>query len=190
MNRKIITVALLILVAAGITTASSFTTATLTRDTNIDVVSDSKGVIALVDGNSGDIVKEDSSSGELRIDFGTIGSAEGVNVDSVYELGDPNDPSTRAFNITNQDGVSHTIELNYTITGTTSSVVGTAHNATEFQVYRSDGSHVVTVSEDDSGASFSLGSGESVAVVVVVDSTDSDVDQADDLSGTFEVTAT
>ena len=190
MKRKIAVVALLVLVATGITTASSFTTATLTRDASIDIVADNEGVIGLIDGNSGDVVQVDSTTGELQIDFGGVGTAQGVNVDSVYELGDPADPTTRAFNITNQDGVAHTINLNYTVTGSTTNVVGNNHNATEFQVYDSSGSHVVTVSEEDSGASFSMASGESVAVVVVVDSTHAQIDQNDDLSGIFQVTAT
>jgi len=144
------------------------------------------------DGEMGQVdhVLVDSTTGELQIDFGGVGTAQGVNVDSVYELGDPADPTTRAFNITNQDGVAHTINLNYTVTGSTTNVVGNNHNATEFQVYDSSGSHVVTVSEEDSGASFSMASGESVAVVVVVDSTHAQIDQNDDLSGIFQVTAT
>lgn len=188
--RTTLTIALvtaMLLTGTGIIAASSFTTATLTRDTSIDVVNDANGVIALIDGNSGGIVTVDGTTGELNIDFG-VGSATGVNVDSVYELGDPDDPSQRAFNITNQDSVSHTIELNYTVT--TGDGVGDGANSTEFMVFDSSGTKLITVSEEDGGASFTAGSGESFAVVMVVDTTMAGVDQNSDLSGTLEVTAT
>lgn len=180
-------IAVMLLTGTGIIAASSFTTATLTRDTNINVVSDDNGVIALVDGNSGDVVQIDGTTGELKIDF-TVGSATGVNVDSVYELGDPNDPSQRAFNITNQDGVSHDIKLNYTVS--TGDGVGDGANSTEFIVFDTNAAKQITVSEEDNGASFTAASGATFAVVVVVDTTMAGVDQNSDLSGTLNVTAT
>lgn len=180
-------VALMLVFGTGVIGASSFTTATLTRDTNIDVVADSNGVIALIDGTSGGIVTE-KSTGELTIDF-QVGSATGVNVNSTYELGDPSAPGTeRAFNITNQDSVQHTIELDYTVD--TGDGVGDGTNSTEFQVYDSSGTAVTTVSEEDNGASFTAGSGETFAVVVVVDTTMAGVDKSSDLSGTLNITAT
>lgn len=182
--------ALTLILATGLIGATSFTQATLTRDTNIDVVSDTNGYIALEDKLSGDVVREDST-GELTIDF-TTGSAQGVNVDSIYELGTPgwsdNSTDEQAFNITNHDSVTRTINLNYTIG--TAPGDGAGHNATEFQVYDSSGTSLATISEDDTGASFSLTSGETVAVVVIVDSTDGAITQSDDLSGTLNVTAT
>ena len=187
MKRRIIIVAVLVLVATGITTASSFTTATLSRDTNIDVVSDSNGVIALIDGNSGAIVAE-QSNGELTIDFTNAGSATGVNVESTYELGDPSDPSQRAFNITNQDSVTHTIALNYTVSS--GDGVGDGSSNVEFLVYDSSGTNVASEDEESGGASFSAASGESFAVVVVVDTTVGSLTDSSDLSGTLNVTAT
>ena len=188
MKRKIAVIALVVLVATGITTASSFTTATLSRDTSINVVNDAQGVIALGDELPGDVIRQDSSSGELKIDF-TVGSASGVNVDSVYELGDPANPvSTAGFNVTNNDQTGHSVTLNYSVTS--GDGTANAYNETEFQVYRSDGTPITTVSEEDNGASFSLTSGETVYVVVIVDTTDGGIDQNDDLSGTLEVSAT
>ena len=182
--------ALTLILATGLIGATSFTQATLIRDTNIDVVSDTNGYIALEDMLSGDVVREDST-GELSIDF-TTGSAQGVNVDSIYELGTPgwsdNATDEQAFNITNHDSVTRTIYLNYSLSGADPG--DGAHNATEFQIYDSSGTNLATISEDDTGASFSMTSGESVAVVVIVDSTDSAITQSDDLSGTLNVTAT
>lgn len=184
----IVVIAAMLLTGTGIIAASSFTTATLSRDTSINVVSDADGVIALIDGNSGDVVRVDGSTGELNIDFG-VGSATGVNVDSRYELGDPDDPSQRAFNITNQDGVSHEIELNYTVSDGTSGV-GDGESSVEFQVYDSSGTQVATEDEESGTASFTAESGETFAVVVVVDTTMDGVDQTDDLSGILDITAT
>lgn len=187
MKQRIAIVAVLILVATGITTASSFTTATLSRDTNINVVSDSNGVIALVDGNSGGIVAE-QSNGELTIDFTNAGSATGVNVESTYELGDPANPSQRAFNITNQDSVDHTIELNYTVSS--GDGVGDGASSVEFRVYDSSGTNLATEDEESGTASFTATSGDSYAVVVIIDTTVGSLTDADDLSGTLEVSAT
>ena len=186
MNRKIIIVTVMLLAAAGITTASSFTTATLSRDTSINVVSDSNGVIALIDGNSGSMVSQ-KSNGELTIDF-AAGSGSGVNVDSTYELGDPNDPSQRAFNITNQDGVSHQIELNYTVSS--GDGVGDGTSNVEIQVFDASGTNVATEDEDSGTATFTATGGETFAVIVVVDTTNVGVTDSSDLSGTLAISAT
>lgn len=176
--------AVLLLLGTVAIASSAFTTATLERDTSIDVVSDDAGIIALTDGNSGGIVTIDSS-GELSIDFG-VGSASGVNVDSIYELGDPDDPSQRAFNITNQDSVSHSIELNYTVS--TGDGVGDGESSVAFSVFDSSGTQVATEDEESGTASFTAASGETFAVVVVVDTTPGSVDQSSDLSGLLRIT--
>lgn len=180
--------AVLLLLATGAIASSAFTTATLERGTSINVVSDDQGVIALTDGNSGDVVQIDGSTGELRIDF-AVGSASGVNVNSTYDLGDSADPTnSRAFNITNQDGVSHTIELNYTVSD--GSGVGDSQSSVQFEVYDAAGTQVAVEDEESGTASFTAASGETFAVVVLVDTTMSGVDQNSDLSGTLYVTAT
>ena len=187
-SRTVAIVAVLLLTGTGVIGATSFTTATLTRDTNIDVVSDADGVIALLDGNSGGIVAVDPATGELQIDFG-VGSALGVNVDSRYELGDPADPSQRAFNVTNQDTVAHDVSLNYTVADGVSGV-GDGQSSVEFLVFDSSGAQVAAEDEEAGTAVFTANSGESFAVVVIVDTTMAGVDQSDDLSGTLAVTAT
>lgn len=181
-------IAAILLTGTGIIAASSFTTATLSRDTSINVVSDDNGIIALIDGNSGGIVAVDGTTGELTIDFG-VGSATGVNVNSTYELGDQNDPSQKAFNITNQDTVSHTIELNYTVADGTSGV-GDGQSSVKFLVFDSAGTQVASEDEETGTASFTANSGETFAVVLIVDTTMSGVDKNSDLSGTLKVNAT
>lgn len=180
--------ALLLLLATASVASTAYTTATLERDTSIDVVSDDQGIIALTDGNSGGIVRIDGTTGELRIDF-AVGSAQGVNVDSVYELGDPAAPTQRAFNVTNQDTVTHNVTLNYTVADGTSGV-GDGQSSVEFLVFDSSGTQVAAEDEEAGTATFTANSGESFAVVVVVDTTMAGVDQTSDLSGTLGVTAT
>lgn len=185
-NVRITAIALATVIALSALSTSAFTTADLSRDTNIDVVQDDKGIIALSDGTSGGIVSYDSD-GSLSIDFDP-NQASGVNVNSTYKLGDPNDAnSSMAFNITNQDSVSHTINVSYSVSSGDGSG---SSNATEFQIYDSSNTHVVTISEDDSGREFSLSSGSTVHVVVVVDTTAKGITSSEDLSGSFNVTAT
>lgn len=175
----------IVLLLTGMVASSAFTTATLERDTNIDVVADDQGIIALTDGNSGGIVDVDSSTGELTIDF-AVGSASGVNVNSTYELGDPNDPTSEmAFDITNQDSVAHTIGLNYTVD--TGDGVGDPDSSVQFRVYDSTGSQVATEDEESGTDSFTAASGETFHVVVIVDTTVGGVDQSSDLSGTLHI---
>ena len=178
--------AMALVLATGLIGATSFTSAQLSRDTNIDVVNDATGVIGLEDALPGDVIAQ--TNGELTIDF-TVGSAQGVNVNSRYELGDPANPvASPGFNITNNDQTSHDITLNYTISGAMPGD-GAGHNATEFQVYDSTGTHLVTISEDDAGGTFTLGSGASAHVVVIVDTMDNNIGTGDDLSGTLNVSA-
>lgn len=192
MSKRLARVGVIILaliLSTGMIGASSFTKATLDRDTNINVVADDSGVIALIDGDSGDVVQVDSSTGELTIDF-TIGSASGVNVNSTYELGNPDwssDTDEQAFNITNQDGVSHTITLNYTVDSGDGE--GDSFDSVKFEVFDSTATNVATASEETDG-SFTAASGETFATVVIVNTTVSGVDKNSDLSGTLNVTAT
>lgn len=184
-------IVLTIVLATGLIGASSFTSATLTRDTNINVVDDTNGFIALHDYLPGSIVRQ-KSNGELTIDF-TRGSATGVNVDSIYELGttgwSDNSTDEQAFNITNNDDVSHTLTLNYDLTSASGNETGNGANETEFRVFDSTGTNVLTISEEGNGGTITLASGETVAVVVVVDTTDSAITSTEDLSGNFNVTA-
>lgn len=182
---KVLTLVVVLLVASSIVSATAFTTATLSRDTNVDVVADNNGIIALTDGTSGGLVTQ--VDGELRIDFSNPGSGLGANVNSRYELGDPNDPTSEmAFNVTNQDTVAHDLSIEYT--GATDE--GVAGDQIEFRVYDSSGTHLTTVSEETTGSvgSADFASGTTLHVVVVVDT--NGMTTNGDLSGTLNITAT
>jgi hypothetical protein len=114
--------------AAAATGTGAFTAMSAPRDSNIDVVTDSNGLIGLVDTTDGDVVRT-TDNGELTIDFTADGNAGGVNVDSQYQVGyirrsDKNfipnglndqidDTSATAFKIVNNDTQSHTLNASY-----------------------------------------------------------------------------
>lgn len=177
-----------LLVGAAFIAASAFTTATLSRDANIDVVADPSGIIGLQDGNSGGLVYL-GSDGELKIDFDRNNNGLGANTNSTYELGDPaNGATTYAFNITNQDTIQHNVNLTYTPDDP--AIVGTTDPNIVFQVYDTGGNQVATVSEEVNGADFTANAGSTHHVVVITDTLEAGVDNSTSLSGTLNVTAT
>jgi hypothetical protein len=97
------------------------------RESDINVVNDAQGLIALVDDTPSDVVREEN--GELVIDFTAGGNAGGVNTDSYYRVGnvanynfvgqaggsssDPYDDP--AFYLVNNDTVEHDVTLTFTL---------------------------------------------------------------------------
>ncbi|MFB6303371.1 MAG: hypothetical protein ABEH78_10995 [Haloferacaceae archaeon] len=173
--------ALVVIALTATIGATAFTTASLSRDANVNVVSDDKGLLALTDGTSGGLVAQ-NATGALNVDF-TAGGAGGVNTNATYELGNPSDPTNQtAFNITNQDAESHDITVKYTGAGGTSDTDANI----EFRIYDSTGTKVATVSEESTSATISgVASGTTHYVVIVVDT--HGLDSTADLSGTLEV---
>lgn len=171
----------LILVAAAFGT-TAFTSGTVERSANVNVVNDDTGLLALADGTSGPLVYQ-NSSGALEIDF-TKGGAGGVNAESHYELGDPANPvSENAFTLSNLDAESHDIALSYT-----GADAGDADANIKFRVFESGGTEVATVSEESTSATISgAASGSTYYAVIVVDT--HGVSSSTDLSGTLKVSA-
>ncbi|WP_167768573.1 hypothetical protein [Haloarcula amylovorans] len=180
---KIAAVAMVVIAITATLGASAFTTGNVTRSSNVDVVTDDQGLIALSDGTSGDLVMQ-NTSGALNIDF-TAGGAGGVNTNAHFELGNPSDPTNQsAFNISNLDAESHDLTVSYTGAGGTSD---TDKNI-QFQIYDNAGTQVGTVSEESTSASITgASSGTTYYVVIVVDT--HGLDSTDNLSGTLEVSA-
>lgn len=183
MRYKIGAVALTLVLVASIVGASAFTSGSVERSANVNVVNDDTGLLALEDGTSGGLVYQ-NSSGALQIDF-TQGGAGGANVESHYELGNPDDPTNQtAFNITNNDAESHDITVSYTSTGGTADT----DDNIQFQLYDSSGSQVGMVSEESTSVMVSgVSSGSTLYVVMVVDTYG--LDNSTDLSGTLTVSA-
>lgn len=178
MKAKITGMVIVLVVASAVLGASAFTSGSVERNSNVNVVSDDKGLIGLSDGTSGPLVYQ-NSTGALEIDF-TNGTAQGANVDGHFELGNKNDANQSAFNVTNNDDESHSMTLNYTPNSDDSD--GTAN--LEFLVYDGSGTKVATATEESS-ASFTAAAGETFNVVIVVDT--HGLTTSDDLSGTLKV---
>lgn len=180
-------VAGLVLVAATAVGASAFTAATVERQANADVVTDENGLLALIDGNSGNLVYQDASTDQLVIDFEN-GTADGANTDALFEIGDPAQPGTsQAFRVRNNDDEAHAVNVSYTPDADD----GNAAANLEFRIYDSGGSVVGTVTEEGGTASLSAAAGDAYDVVVVVDTGHGGapvVTSAADLSGTLAFT--
>ncbi len=87
---KVLTVLMASLLLVGTVSigASAFTAATVERSANVDVVADNEGLLALTDGNSGNLVSQDGSTEQLGIDLES-GTAAGANPNATFELGNP-----------------------------------------------------------------------------------------------------
>lgn len=172
-----------VLAVGAVIGASAYTSGSVSRSANVNVVSDDTGLIGLTDGTSGDLVYQDTS-GQLAIDF-TAGGAGGVNSDATFSLGDSTDLTNQnAFNITNNDATSHDLTIEYTGAGATGD--GTA--AISFRIYDGTGTEVATVTEESTSATITgAASGASYDVVIEIDTTG--LSNADDLSGTLTVSA-
>lgn len=181
MRSKLTVLAVAIIAVSATLGASAYTTGSVSRSANINVVSDDAGLIALADGTSGDLVWQ-QTNGTLGIDF-TKGGAGGVNPEAHYELGNPSDPTNQtAFNITNLDAEDHSFSIEYTGADTDT----TPHLT--FHVYDSAGTEVATATEENGAQSTgTVASGSTLYVVMVVDTTG--LTNSTDLSGTLQVSA-
>lgn len=181
MKRKIAAIAIVLVAVSTVLAASAYTTGSLDRKANVNVVTDDAGLIGLEDGTSGTLVYQ-NSTGALAIDFANE-SATGVNTAATFELGNNSDPTNQsAFNITNNDGTSHDMTVSYDGSDTQD-----ADSNIKFEVYDSTGTLVGTADEEGSDATFTATSGETFYVVIIVDT--HGLDSTADLSGTLTVSA-
>jgi hypothetical protein len=176
----------LMLVAAASFGATAFTSATVERQANVDIVNDNAGLLALTDGNSGNLVFQDAN-GQLAIDF-EKGTATGANVNATFELGNPADPSSsQAFNITNQDDESHQINVLYEQVDN-----GNTDENLNISVYNDKGNIVDSATEEGKIANINADAGQNFNVVITVDTggggVSTNLENTDDLSGTISVT--
>jgi hypothetical protein len=179
-------IASLLLVGTVSVGASAFTAATVERTASVDVVADNQGLLALIDGNSGNLVSQDGSTEQLGIDL-EGGTAGGANPNATFELGNPAAPSTsNAFKIENKDAEQHQINVEYT--GATTN----GEDNLKFEIYDSTGTSVGTVTEEGTTASFTAPATETFYTVVTVDtgggSATTDLTSINDLSGTISLT--
>ena len=185
---KVLTILMASLLLVGTVSigASAFTAATVERSANVDVVADNNGLLALTDGDSGNLVSQDGSTEQLGIDLES-GTAAGANPNATFELGNPAAPTTsNAFTIENQDAEQHQINVEYTGADTNS------EDNLLFEIYDSTGTSVGTVTEEGTTASFTAPATDTFYTVVTVDtgggSAATDLTSASDLSGTVSFT--
>lgn len=190
--------AVVVLVSGGFVVSSAFTSATLTRDANIDVVSDGTGLIELSPGAASAVYTD--SDGALAIDFAE-GAATGVNGNAEFTLGSSSNLTGAS---STSDVESHdyafTVTLNDEINGTTDDLQlsytsadadGNGDANVEFTVYPMGGSALTTASEESSGTITDPTKGTTYYVVLTVDTGAGDagttLGSSDDLSGTLTI---
>jgi hypothetical protein len=188
-NRRKFVIGLGALVAgsgAALGTGASVSS-TMDRDANIDVVNDSNGLLAVVvsDDVDSDVLRE-TSNGEFTIDFTANGNADGVNVNSQYQIGslfgvgapmneNGNSPSVNpAFEIVNNDDLVDDAEP------TKNLVVedGSTNPSATFTTGAAGGSR------DDR-----LESAGEIGLSILVDTTGSGATTSENLSGTLTISA-
>ena len=196
---------------AAATGTGAFTAMSATRDADINVTTDSDGLIGLVDTTDSDVVRT-ADNGELTIDFTADGNAGGVNVDSQYQVGYirdsekgfvPNglndqidDTDATAFKVVNNDTQAHALNASYECDAHD---IGNASVYWQFNVKTRQ--HQMEVSGTDTYDSIQevpkvdqddsrFLPGDSIGVSLLVDTSDvtQDPDHLD-LSGTLTITS-
>jgi len=191
--------------AAGIGTGA-FTSASATRTVTAHVDNDLNAQIALVPGQHSGI--ELNGDGELEIDL-SGDDGEGVNPNSKYSWGDPNDPANDfAFKIVNNDGQDYDdLILEYELDDDSWVDNSTTYDNESFIKFDTYGQgdpdgywgHIkcpnnqlgtpnpVSRNMPTSGP-VDFESGQAVYVVVQTDTTGTDAELADDMSGSLTIT--
>lgn len=162
--------------------ASAYTSATVDRSADMNVVSDANGLIGLQDGTTS--LVHQNASNELSIDFARHG-ATGVNTNANFTIGNLSAPTTTyAFTVSNNAGNSHTFNVSYD--GFHSS--GTSDNL-RFRIYDSSGNFVQELNESATNADISVASSSTYYVVMVVNTGDgiTDLETSADISGTLRI---
>jgi hypothetical protein len=182
MSKNILAIAMVVVAVTATLGVSAYTTGSVDRSSNVNVVNDDVGLIGLEDGTSGNLVSQ-NATGALTIDF-TNASASGANTAAHFELGNQSNATNQsAFNVTNNDDEARDFSFEYTASDSQD-----ADANIEFQIYNDTGSKQVTVSEESGAVSLSgVASGETYYVVIVVDT--HGLGTSADLSGTLKVSA-
>ncbi|PSP79538.1 hypothetical protein BRC81_04825 [Halobacteriales archaeon QS_1_68_20] len=166
-----------VVIASAVIGTAAFNSGQVDRSVTVDVVGDDAAVTGLSPGSSSLVYY--NANNKLTVDFSNVANANGVNANSTYTVGDNSSATTDpAFQITNNDGATHTYTLSYSFATAPSS------GDVKFHVYNSTGTYLGTV-DSSTDVSFDLTSGETAYVVMDLDAFGATV--SDDLSGTFTV---
>ena len=177
--------------SAAATGTGAFSSMSASRSSDIDVVTDSDGLIALIDQTDSDIVNE-TSDGDLEIDFSAGSGDTGVNVNSTYRVGEGEPHQGQAFQIVNHDTVDHTVEISYqadTAGQSTNSQLtfrmnteGTKTNTKTLMVGKGKGSN-----GNAGTVSYTISPTDLVNVQIIINAMGGEI--GDDLSGTLSISA-
>lgn len=196
MRKEMLAVGVALTLVATAFGASAFTSATVSNDASMNVVSDDEALIGLTDNTSGDVIDQEES-GSLQIDFDAM-EAQGFNNNATVTFGDgvandvgKNDSANDAFEITNNANNDQKIEFTYDTSANDNEV----DNVKFKLAYKDSGSnlHSRTLTEENSSDTVTFDSipdGETIYVDLVVDTTGTDVTDGSNFSGTITVKAT
>jgi len=198
-NRRKLLIGIGSLAAGGAAAiGSGATSVTQNRDVSMNVVADSAGIVQLEAGHpegddTGLGLIHETSDGNLEIDL-TQGGAQGLNTDSIYQIGTPtNESNDPAFTMTNQMNENYEFTFTYTFDSPSSVVNSTLQIWNSGTVsYANNGpdsfsQNAITVDGDDTSGSgtIELGPGESEYFAIRV-STEG-ASPSEDLSGTLTI---
>jgi hypothetical protein len=192
---------------------------TMDRDANVNVVNDSDGLLAIVvsEDVESDVLRE-TGDGEFTIDFTANGNADGVNVDSQYQIGslfdvgapmntDGNSPTVNpAFQIVNNDTVPRSVTVEYQHTGSLnqngSKMIIQARPAPNNLVGNGEPTKNLVVEDGSTNpsATFTTGaaggsrddrlqSAGAIGFSILVDTTGSGATKQEDLGGTLRISS-
>jgi len=187
----------------------AFTSASASRSVTVEVSGDQNATIGLIPGSSTDV--QINENDELELDL-TGSDGEGVNVNSEYTWGDPDDPeNNHAFKIVNNNEESLAMKMNYyfentewisnsgngqsfirfEIFDTGDGPTGASGENYPHQSYNRDYSLGGPTGDWSPGSNYRFNSGEEYYVVVTVDTTGENASKDDNLSGSasFEFTS-
>lgn len=173
--------------SAALIGSGAFSSMTADRTASIEVVEDSRGLLALQpgsdfgEGNRETIVENED--GELSIDTDLDDGGDGINVNSKYYFGEYDwgcvSEENAAFLVTNQDSVAHDVTIEFLDSS------GIWWRGCHDGEYLQGGEW--QASRDNEYTWSDVAPGESVAVQFHIDATDADV--GDQLGGTITVSA-
>jgi hypothetical protein len=182
-----------LLVASSFVGAAAFTSATVTRDSTVGVSADTSALVGLEPGSVNGV--SETSEGKLNVNL--AGTATGLNIDSTFTYGDASSVSSSnayAFKMTNGYDGKQTYTVEYKQDSSTFSDSAGSTDNLKFEFYTGDSTPLtdstgdnVVITEGGNGQSFELTSGQTVYVVISVDT--NGLVSSDDLSGQIKITA-
>lgn len=169
--------------------SGAFTTGTLEdRAAVIPVAADSEGNFRLFSGPDQGMVRENPETHRLEIDFQQFVEQDyaGANVGAEFWLGDDADPTNSyAFGMENRSGSDLDVTFDYQVDDESNN--DPYESALEFQIFDDVGDLRATHRAPNSTTTFGMDEGETLYIVLLVDSTNGLT--ANDLSGALTIHA-